>query len=83
MTSQSHAAAQEPRAVGGLVDDRATTRPISLSLTGVWLLGALLMGVVTIYFLGIDQGSVSVTGDGLLLHEVFHDARHSLGFPCH
>lgn len=58
-------------------------RPLSLSLTGFSLLGALLMGVMAIYFLGIDQGSVSVTGEGALLHEMFHDARHSLGFPCH
>lgn len=65
------------------VTGRAITRPVSVSLTGLWFLGALLMGVTAIYFLGIDQGSVSVTGDGLLLHELFHDARHSLGFPCH
>lgn len=62
---------------------RTTARPISLSLTGLWFLGALLMGLIAIYFLGIDQGSVSVTGEGALLHEMFHDARHSLGFPCH
>ncbi len=62
---------------------RAGARPISLTITGLWFMGALLMGIAAIYFLGIDQGSVSVTGDGLLLHELFHDARHSLGFPCH
>lgn len=62
---------------------QTAARPLSLSLTGLWFLGALLMGVIAIYFLGIDQGSVSVTGEGALLHEMFHDARHSLGFPCH
>lgn len=62
---------------------QTSVRPISLSLTGLWFLGALLMGVTAIYFLGIDQGSVSVSGEGGLLHEMFHDARHTLGFPCH
>ena len=62
---------------------QTAARPISLSLTGLWFLGALMLGVIAIYFLGIDQGSVSVTGEGALLHEMFHDARHSLGFPCH
>jgi Na+/proline symporter len=62
---------------------QTAARPISLSLTGFWFLGALVFGIAGIYFLGVDQGSVSVTGDGLLLHELFHDARHSLGFPCH
>jgi hypothetical protein len=60
-----------------------TTKSVSVPMTGLWFLGTLLLGVVAIYFLGIDQGSVSVTGKGMLLHEFFHDARHSLGFPCH
>ncbi len=61
----------------------APARKVALSPTGLWFLGALLFGVVAIYFLGVDQGSVSVTGEGAMLHEFFHDARHSLGFPCH
>jgi hypothetical protein len=79
VTPHSQAAASPHSPATG----RAITRPLSVSLTGLWFLGALLVGVTAIYFLGIDQGSVSVTGDGLLLHELFHDARHSLGFPCH
>ncbi len=63
--------------------EAAVVRPVSVTLTGVWLLAALLMGIATIYFLGVDQGPVSVTGQGALLHEFFHDARHTLGFPCH
>ena len=59
------------------------TRPVSLTLTGVWFLGAMVLGIIAIYFLGVDQGSVSISGPGMLLHELFHDARHSLGFPCH
>jgi Probable cobalt transporter subunit (CbtB) len=58
-------------------------RPVSVALTGLWMLAALALGLATIYFLGVDQGPVSVTGKGALLHEFFHDARHTLGFPCH
>jgi Probable cobalt transporter subunit (CbtB) len=74
-------APQTPAAPGPAAQTRA--QPISVSLTGLWFLGALFLGLVTIYFLGVDQGSVSVTGKGMLLHEIFHDARHTLGFPCH
>lgn len=75
MAPQSHAA-PVPTA-------NTAAQPISVTLTGLWFLGALVLGLVAIYFLGFDQGAVSVTGKGMLLHELFHDARHTLGFPCH
>lgn len=75
MAPQSHAAPAPTT--------QTQARPISVSLTGLWFLGALVLGLVTVYFLGFDQGAVSVTGKGMLLHEFFHDARHTLGFPCH
>ncbi|MBI2957348.1 MAG: CbtB-domain containing protein [Chloroflexi bacterium] len=45
-------------------------------------------GLLTIYLLGVAQGSVLnslVNGASQpgLLHEVFHDFRHAVGFPCH
>ena len=51
-----------------LVD--ATQRPVLLAL-------------LVIYFVGIDQGAVSVFGGDMHVHEFTHDARHLLGFPCH
>jgi hypothetical protein len=33
------------------------------------------------YFVGLDQGAVSVLG--LDMHEFMHDARHFASFPCH
>jgi hypothetical protein len=35
------------------------------------------------YFVGIDEGMVSVFGNTMVVHEWVHDSRHFLGFPCH
>jgi hypothetical protein len=36
------------------------------------------------YFIGIDEGAMSVFGpNAMFVHEFVHDARHFLGFPCH
>lgn len=44
---------------------------------GLWLLA--LAAVITL--VSFEQGQL--TGGAPLLHELFHDARHLLGFPCH
>lgn len=63
----------------------AGARPvvIPVSTTLPWMLGALVLGLVTYYFVGIDEGATSVFGDTMVVHEFVHDARHFLGFPCH
>lgn len=47
------------------------------------LLLATLLALVVYYFVGYDQGAVSVFGSDTHVHEFLHDARHLLGFPCH
>jgi hypothetical protein len=42
-----------------------------------------LLALVAYYFVGYDQGAVSVFGADTHIHEFVHDARHLLGFPCH
>ena len=42
--------------------------------------GLLLM--VLVYFVGAEEGALSLIG-GTSVHEFVHDARHLLGFPCH
>ncbi len=42
-----------------------------------------LLALVVYYFVGYDQGAVSVFGSDTHVHEFLHDARHLLGFPCH
>jgi hypothetical protein len=69
-----------------------STLPISTSATPVvlpvskavlWVAGAVIMALALYYFIGIDQGAVSVFGNDMHVHEFTHDARHFLGFPCH
>ena len=42
-----------------------------------------MFAVIAYYFIGYDQGAVSVFGSDTHIHEFLHDARHLLGFPCH
>jgi cobalt transporter subunit CbtB len=62
---------------------RAQATAVPASETLPWLLSALVVGLVLYYFIGVDEGAVSVFGDTTVLHEFVHDARHFLGFPCH
>ncbi|MFI6467697.1 CbtB domain-containing protein [Streptomyces sp. NPDC050528] len=67
----------------------STTRPVStpvvlpVSKSIVWLVGTALIALAVYYFIGVDQGAVSVFGNDMHVHEFVHDARHFLGFPCH
>jgi hypothetical protein len=65
----------------------ATTRarPVDLSAakSALWLAGTVFLALLVIYFVGIEQGAVSVFGSDSHVHEFMHDARHLLGFPCH
>ncbi len=49
----------------------------------LWLTATTVLALIAYYFLGYDQGAVSVFGSDTHVHEFLHDARHLLGFPCH
>ncbi len=59
-------------------------RRLAAPTFGVTLLAGLLVAAV-----GFDQGALAapvsdaLRDSGGVLHELFHDARHLLGFPCH
>ena len=57
--------------------------PLSIPATMLRLVGTTVLALLTYYFIGIDQGAVSVFGSDMHVHEFVHDARHFLGFPCH
>jgi Probable cobalt transporter subunit (CbtB) len=38
--------------------------------------------LVVMYFVSMEQGAFSLFS-GTYLHELVHDGRHLLGFPCH
>jgi hypothetical protein len=63
----------------------AVTTPLVLpaSRAILWLVGTALFALAAYYFIGIDQGAVSVFGSDTHIHEFVHDGRHFLGFPCH
>jgi putative cobalt transporter subunit CbtB len=61
----------------------ATPLVIPRSKAVLWLAGAALLAIALYYFVGVDQGAVSVFGSDTHVHEFVHDARHFLGFPCH
>jgi hypothetical protein len=64
---------------------RAERAPISIPLVAGpwWLVATALLSLILYYFIGIDQGALSVFGSDTHIHEFVHDARHFLGFPCH
>jgi hypothetical protein len=63
---------------------RVNLRAVATSLTTPARLAAITMlALIAYYFVGYDQGAVSVFGSDTHIHEFLHDARHLLGFPCH
>nr|WP_212915050.1 CbtB-domain containing protein [Streptomyces sp. TS71-3] len=56
---------------------------LPVSKSAFWLVGTALIALAVYYFIGVDQGAVSVFGNDMHVHEFVHDARHFLGFPCH
>ena len=58
--------------------------PISIPIREVlpWAAFFGLLGLLMIYFVGVEQGALSVFS-GHYVHELVHDGRHLLGYPCH
>ncbi len=56
------------------------TAPLRLAL-------AVLFAAALLFAVAFDQGqlahAVQAAAGDEVVHEVFHDARHMLGFPCH
>ena len=58
--------------------------PVALGSAGTWwLVATVVFSLLIYYFVGVDQGAVSVFGSDMHLHEFVHDGRHVLAFPCH
>ncbi|WP_069883647.1 CbtB domain-containing protein [Streptomyces luteocolor] len=65
----------------------AATTPVvpaklPLKVIASWAAFFGILMLVLLYFVGAEQGAVSVFS-GAEVHEWVHDARHLLGFPCH
>ncbi len=47
-----------------------------------WAAFTVLLALIALFFVGTEQGAATVfSGQGV--HELVHDGRHLLGFPCH
>ena len=42
-----------------------------------------LIALMLYYCVGIEEGMTSLFGHSMVIHELVHDSRHLLGFPCH
>jgi Probable cobalt transporter subunit (CbtB) len=62
---------------------RARSIDLSAASAALWLAATAFLALLAIYFIGVDQGAVSLFGSDMHVHEFVHDARHLLGFPCH
>jgi len=64
---------------------RNASTPVVLPVpkAALWLAVTALIALAVYYFIGVDQGAVSLGGHNMYIHEFVHDARHFLGFPCH
>jgi hypothetical protein len=71
--------------LSSLSQPTAATTPLVIpaSRAVLWLVGTALLALAVYYFIGVDQGAVSVFGSDTHIHEFVHDGRHFLGFPCH
>ncbi|AVM00061.1 hypothetical protein C6V83_07035 [Gordonia iterans] len=78
MTASAHSAgagAQRPRTLA--------VPHLETASTALFLTATVLVAALAYYFLGYDQGAVSLFGEDTHVHEFIHDSRHFLGFPCH
>ncbi|GAB2626979.1 CbtB-domain containing protein [Nocardioides ginkgobilobae] len=55
---------------------------IPLHEVAPWALLAVVLGSLVLFFVGVDQGAVSLS-TGTFVHELVHDGRHLLAYPCH
>jgi cobalt transporter subunit CbtB len=71
--------------VPGSARPRIGVSPEALSKSRIaMILGiTVFLALAIYYFVGVDEGMLSVFGKSMVVHEWVHDSRHFLGFPCH
>ena len=62
---------------------RVRSVDLSAASAALWLTATAFLALMALYFVGVEQGAVSLFGGDSHVHEFLHDARHVLGFPCH
>lgn len=57
-------------------------QPIPLRDVMPWLVFGGVLMLMLVYFVGVEQGALSLISNHYV-HELVHDGRHLIGFPCH
>ncbi|HEX6492474.1 MAG TPA: CbtB-domain containing protein [Candidatus Dormibacteraeota bacterium] len=71
------------------VADPHVARTPAAPAIGRWAWPALIVFLVAVYAVGYDQGALlqpllgAASRSMNYMHELMHDGRHLLGFPCH
>jgi cobalt transporter subunit CbtB len=61
----------------------ADLHPPAISLSEIWPWALFGLAFLALFYLvGVEEGAASVS-PGRFLHELAHDGRHLLAFPCH
>jgi hypothetical protein len=60
----------------------ARPAPIPVREILPWLAFAGVLALLSIYFVGAEGGAAALIS-GQYVHELVHDGRHLLAFPCH
>ena len=61
------------------ISPEALSRGRVIALLGI----TVFLALAAYYFVGVDEGMMSMFGKTVVVHEWVHDSRHFLGFPCH
>lgn len=83
MSSLSVSAATTPDATSPEAGAPAIPVVVPHARAALLVISTAVIALAVYYFIGVDQGAVSVFGNDMHVHEFVHDARHFLGFPCH
>jgi hypothetical protein len=67
--------------MGGLPRTAGAPIAVPRSAGAWWLVATVMFSYLLYYFVGLDQGAVSIFG--IDMHEFMHDGRHFASFPCH
>jgi Probable cobalt transporter subunit (CbtB) len=71
------------------VESGVARRQAAPPIPGRWVWPALIVFLVAVYAVGYDQGVLlqpllgAASRSMNYMHELMHDGRHLLGFPCH
>lgn len=63
--------------------DTAVTAPPPIALRELWPWAAFAFVLLAlVYLVGAEEGATALI-QGTTIHELMHDGRHVLAFPCH